>query len=233
MGSRIYVIVQARMTSKRFPGKVLYEVKRKPLLQYLLERLSTRFRKDSLIVATSVDSTDDPVKEFCVCKDVKYYRGSLDNVAGRFCSLINHFKSDTFVRISGDSPMFDPTLASKAIEMFEQNSVDLVTNVFPRSFPKGQSVEVMACSSFLQGYSEFEHPEDFEHVTPYFYRHAERYQMRNFTSRKGHSGDSLAVDTPEDMECFEAMVEGMNRPHCSYGWEELLELKRKVWGNQE
>ncbi|MCJ7777718.1 MAG: hypothetical protein MUP16_05325, partial [Sedimentisphaerales bacterium] len=92
------------MSSQRFPGKVLYNVSGKPILLYLLERLKQQHSVGLLIVATSDDVSDDPVERFCLKHDVECYRGSLDDVTGRFRDVVVHYGLDSFIRVNGDSP---------------------------------------------------------------------------------------------------------------------------------
>jgi len=205
----------------------------KPILQYLLERLKRRHSVALLIVATSDDPSDDPIAEFCARRNTDCYRGSLEDVAGRFRDVVVHYNLDWFIRINGDSPLFDPELVQKVVEIYNRNDVDLVTNTIVRSYPRGQSIEAVSSSCFLKTYSKFELPEDYEHVTRYFYRHAGDLKIWNFESGEDCGDESLAVDTLEDVESLEAIVEAMGRPQWTYGWEELLEIKRKLSAKAE
>ncbi len=146
------IIVQARMGSQRLPGKVLYSVAGKPMLQYLLERLEHCRGVDKVVVATSSDQSDDPVFKFCRQYGATCYRGSLLNVAARFKELLDIYQFDTFVRISGDSPFLDPKLIELGLEIFCRDNFDLVTNVMPRSYPKGQSVEIVRGAALKAAY---------------------------------------------------------------------------------
>ena len=88
---RIGAIVQARMTSERLPGKVLQNVNGKPMLQYLLERLSKSQYLSDVVVATSDLPSDDPIMKFCLGKGFSCFRGSLANVAERFYWLVQEY----------------------------------------------------------------------------------------------------------------------------------------------
>ncbi|RLJ04181.1 MAG: acylneuraminate cytidylyltransferase, partial [Candidatus Aenigmatarchaeota archaeon] len=101
----IGVVVQARMSSVRYPGKVLHKVNGKPMLEYLLESLDKCESVNRVVVATSNKNSDDAVEKFCRHIGVDHYRGSLDNVAKRFMEAIDVNKLDAFVRLSGDSPL--------------------------------------------------------------------------------------------------------------------------------
>jgi len=91
---RIGAIIQARMSSRRLPGKVLANVHGQPMLQYLLERVERCVELDQIVVATSTDSSDDPIESFCEERDVDCFRGPLDNVAERFREAAKRLISD-------------------------------------------------------------------------------------------------------------------------------------------
>lgn len=218
------LIVQARMSSQRLPGKVLYPVAGKPMLQYLLERLGRCQGVDNIVVATSVDQSDTPIAEFCQQHGLACHRGSLLNVAGRFKEVLETFQFDSFVRVNGDSPLLDYRLIEFALDIFCQNDFDLVTNVLPRTFPKGQSVEVVRGTTFKSAYALMQADEELEHVTQYFYKNRANFKIFNFTSPQPYADVQLSVDSPQDMETFAAMVAAMNRPHWEYSLEDILQL---------
>lgn len=224
----IGIIVQARMGSQRLPGKVLYPIAGKPMLQYLLERLEHCRGIDKVVIATSTDQSDNPIFEFCQQYGADCYRGSLLNVAGRFKEVLDVYQLDSFVRISGDSPLLDQKLIELGLEIFCRNDFDLVTNVRPRSYPKGQSVEIVSGSAFNAAYPLMQTDEELEHVTKYFYLHQADFSIFNFAAPQAYGDIQLSVDNRQDMEIFAAMVRMMSRPHWAYGLEDVLGLYRQV-----
>ena len=225
---KIGIVVQARMSSQRLPGKILTPIHEKPLLLYLIERLKHVSNIDDLLLATSIDTTDDPVVLFAEQCHISVFRGSLNNVAERFRDVIRYANLDAFVRINGDSPLLDQRLVTRAVELFRNTDADMVTNVMPRTFPKGQSVEVLRARVIIDSYSEFDHDSDFEHVTSYFYRHAGRFKIVNFQAERDYSSLQFSVDTPADLANMTKLVSMMKRPHWDYTLEEMVELYREA-----
>lgn len=221
-------IVQARMSSNRFPGKVLHEILNKPLLLYLIERLQHGVPRDSLVVATSREESDDKIFSFCMDRNIPCHRGSLNNVAERFLDITEQYHLDAFIRINGDSPLIDQNLVRQALDLYGQAAADMVTNVFPRSFPKGQSVEILNSRVFRASYPLFKDSEDYEHVTRFFYKNSEKYRIINFTSKKDLSNVQLSVDTREDMSITEQIIARMTKPHWEYGMDDIMILHRQV-----
>ena len=222
---RIKAIVQARMSSKRLPGKVLADLNGRPLLSYLFEGLKMCSGLDGYLLATSLERDDDPVAAFCREEGVPCFRGPLNDVAGRFAAAAKDCGCDAFVRVNGDSPFLDHRLIEWAVEIFRGAQFDLVTNVHPRTFPKGQSVEVVRTESFLRAYGGMNDPAHLEHVTKYFYDRAPEFDINNFTSSQKFGGLQLSVDTEEDFSCSLHMLRRMTRPHWCYTYAELAEMK--------
>jgi spore coat polysaccharide biosynthesis protein SpsF len=210
------------MNSQRLPGKVLREIEGKPLLEYLLERLERCTRLDAIVVATSTDPGDDPIAAVCEQRSTACYRGALDDVAGRFLGAIDAHAFDAFVRVSGDSPLLDQRLVDQAVDQLADH--DLVTNVFPRTFPPGQSVEVVRSDVFRATYGRIREPEDIEHVTSFFYRHADEFAICAFAAGRTLPPIQLTVDTEEQLRAVATIIGRMERPHWEYALADVLEL---------
>ena len=228
---KIGTIVQARMSSQRLPGKVLNEVNGKPLLQYILERLEKCSTIKEFLIATSLEKSDDQIEEFCSKTHVPCYRGSLTDVASRFKEILEKERWDAFVRVNGDSPLIDQQLIDIGVNLFIDGNFDLVTNVFPRSYPPGQSVEIVRASTFKKIYSRMNDSDDFEHVTKFYYRNPKEFKIFNFTSLTDYSSAHLSVDTLQDMQVFSSIIKRMTRPHWDYHLEEVLEIYREIYAN--
>jgi spore coat polysaccharide biosynthesis protein SpsF len=221
----ILAILQARYSSSRLPGKVLRPLQGRPMLEWTVERLERCRRLDGIVLATSRQDDDDAVAAWAARRGVACWRGPLDDVAGRFAQVVRHKGCRAFVRINGDSPLIDPVLIDHGVALFDaEGPLDLVTNIHPRSYPPGQSVEVVDGGAFLALQERLSEPGDKEHVTKYFYRHPEQFRIRNFSAPQPFPGLHMAIDTAEDWARLEACVGRMTRPHWEYGLEELCAL---------
>ena len=221
------LIVQARYNSSRLPGKVLKTLSGKPMLQWIPERLNNSQRVRKIFVATSEEKTDDPIEDFCLSSGWSCFRGNLNSVADRFAQIVHREKIPAFVRISGDSPLIDPEIVDQAIQLYETSERDLVTNILVRTFPKGQSVEVLKADTFLKTLPDFD-PSEQEHVTPYYYKHPEKFRMIGFTSGEDAGKCQLSVDTLEDFQRVEQLLEKTsNKPGC---WKQLWQMSQQLEG---
>lgn len=196
------VIVQSRCSSKRFPNKALYPIKSVPLILRVLKNITKSRRVTDLIVSTSTDKSDDRLVRLLKFFKYNYYRGSLENVALRLLNTALKKKVKFFVRISGDSPLIDPKLIDKAIKKLTKNkNADIITNIFPRSFPQGQSVEIIKIKTLKKNISKMT-SFDKEHVTPYFYSNHQKFKIVNFKENNSYYKNlpKLSVDFKSDVK---------------------------------
>ncbi len=192
------VTIQARTSSKRFKNKILYSFYGKPLIKHVFDKIN-KSKKIRIIVSTSKNKEDDKLVRFLEDKKIKYFRGSLNNVAKRLCDTAKSEKQSFFLRVSGDSPLIDFRLINRIMNIFEKNkNSDLITNIFPRTFPSGQSVEIIKTNT-LEKNLKFFSKLDKEHVTRYFYRNSSRFKIKNFTNKKKNSVKKLSIDTIYDL----------------------------------
>lgn len=221
---RIGAIIQARMGSRRLPGKSLALICSKPLLQYVIESLRQCRKLDCLALATSGEAEDDAIAALARDLDVVCTRGPLANVAARFALTIEQLGLNVFVRICGDSPLLDWRLVDRAVGMFLDSNADMVSNCHPRVFPPGASVEVVRSEVFLRALPHIADPGEQEHVTSYFHARAADFHIVSMGADRDYSGLNLCVDEPGDLERIRGLVRRLKRPHWSYTLAELHAL---------
>jgi spore coat polysaccharide biosynthesis protein SpsF len=192
------IAIQARVSSKRFPRKVLEKINGRTLIECVIERCTdTGFQ---VFVLTSDDLTDDPLEELLSHKKYSYYRGSLNDVRARYLNFMRKENINQVVRISADSPLIHPDVISQMISSAKDFiGYDIVTNIFPRTYPRGQSVEIVSRTAFESirdiPLSEY----DKENVTSYFYQNFSKYKIKNFSNVQNLSKVNLCVDTQLDL----------------------------------
>ncbi len=217
------IIVQARLSSKRLPKKVLKKITGKYLIDYLIERLQ-RVNNANFAIATSSEPTDDAISNYCKDHNISCFRGSLKNVSKRMLDAATFYNANYFVRINGDSPLIDSAIIEHGINIFVNGNYDLVTNVFPRSYPIGHSVEVIRTSSFKIAYNKMFEDDHFEHITRYYYENSSDFKIKNFTNDKDLSRYRLVVDSREDLARMKKIINKMSKPHYNYNLNELISL---------
>lgn len=194
------------------------------MILYTLESLNVMHKEYPVVVATSDESSDKATVSFCRENNVNYYAGSLENVLSRFIQAAENFDFDHIVRVCGDSPLIDHRLVQYAIDTYENFSGDLVTNTFPRTYPKGQSVEIFS-KDLLKKFCKLSlTSEDLEHVTNPFYINHKDYSIHNFCNHTDLSNYQLSVDNAEDFARISNIIEELDGPPHLYEWKDFIEL---------
>lgn len=223
--SRTGLLIFARMESRRLPGKVMCDIAGRPLLGRVIDR-SRRVRCGSpIVVATSGRAADDAIAEFAASEGVEIFRGPADDTLARALMCARAHRLDAVARITADSPFVQPDLVDALIGRRSEEKLDLATNVFPRSFPAGISVEVVSADALARADRATRDPGDREHCTGYFYRHPEKFRVSNLSAPdRRHAAVSLAVDTPEDLARTDWIVRRLGDREPNASLDELVAL---------
>jgi len=194
-------ILQARMTSTRLPGKVMAPLLGEPMIARQIERLRRSHRIDELLVATSIEPSDDPLAAWCERAGVAVYRGDLHDVLGRFCGALRLYPAATAVlRLTADCPLADWTVIDALVDRHLAEDADYTNNVTPaRTFPHGLDAEAMRPEVLFQAAEEAVDPYEREHVTPFIYRRPERFRLAGLTRTPSLAHLRWTVDLPEDL----------------------------------
>jgi spore coat polysaccharide biosynthesis protein SpsF len=230
---RIVAVIQARMASQRLPGKILMQLVDRPMLDYLAEGLRHARGLDGVIVATSTDVSDDATAKFARERGLRCHRGSLDDVARRLLNAAEEAHADAIVRVNGDSPLLDPALISEGLDLFRAKSADIATNVRPRTYPKGQSVEVIAVAALRWAAERMTGAAEREHVTPYIYAHPESFSIASFVTDPPRAEAQLSVDDAGDFVRCAAILAALPGPPWECGWRACLAAYDRIRGLDE
>jgi spore coat polysaccharide biosynthesis protein SpsF len=204
----VRAVVQARMSSRRFPGKVLAPFRGEPLIAHVLAALRRALPAVPVVVATSGEPADDPLALYVASTGTKVFRGPLDDVLARFRLCAAEYPSDWILRVSADSPLLDAGMLKQVVAHAASAEHDLVTTIHPRTFPRGHNAELIRATALAAIDGEALSEADREHVTPFFYRHPERFRILNVESGDPDlAGLSFAVDTLEDLRRLEGLAE--------------------------
>lgn len=204
----IDLIIQARMTSTRLPGKVLLPIAGKPMLWHVIYRVSLLKNINNIIVATSTDRSDDMIAKFCSINNIKCFRGSLDNVLSRYYEAALQEKADIIIRITADCPLIDAKLIERGLKIFKDKKLDYLSNVIERTYPVGFDFEIFTSSLLEKAYRNAKIEAEKEHVTPYFYlTHPDKFKIYNLKQNKNKSSYRLTVDTAQDLALIKILIE--------------------------
>jgi spore coat polysaccharide biosynthesis protein SpsF len=223
----IIAVIQVRMSSNRLPRKAMRLVGGRALLGHVVDRVRRCQSLDGLSIATSTRADDNPVVAFAEAEGVMVHRGVLDDVAGRLLEAGRAAGAEAIVRISADSPLIDPEIVDHAVSLFRRERPDVVSNVVRRTFPKGQSVEVIRLATLKCVHSVMTRAER-EHVTKWFYAHPTCVRILGFEAFE-YCGDlQLSVDILEDLARIEAILARLGEPAWSHGLTAILAAAKAI-----
>lgn len=220
----IVAIVQARMGSTRLPGKVLSDIEGQSMLSHVVNRARQANKLDKIVIATTEKPDDDLVMIECERIGIPSFRGAEDDVLDRYYRAARSFRAEYIVRITSDCPLIDPEIIDVVIEEFlAHEGLDYASNSLPpRTFPRGLDVEVMTIDALERAWQEDKNPAWREHVTPYIYRHPEKFNLKTVTSEVDYSYMRWTVDTEEDLTFVRKIYKHFGNDNFS--WKEVIRL---------
>jgi glutamate-1-semialdehyde 2,1-aminomutase len=221
---RIVAIIQARMGSVRFPGKVMKEVNGQPLIGFLLKRLSMSKKLDEIILATSEESSEGPLVDYVSELGFRVFQGSEKDVLKRYYDASKFAEADTVIRITGDCPLVDPDLVDHVINTYQKANVDFASIGKPATFPDGLDTAVFSFKALERSFLEATNQKHREHVTAYIHEN-ESFSRINIENDENLTSERWTVDEPEDFEVISNILQHFS-PRIDFGWREVLHLSR-------
>lgn len=200
----IDVIIQARLGSNRFPGKVLKKINGKPMLLYQVERVKKSKLINKVIVATTRNPIDKKILDLCDKHEIDTFIGSEHDVIKRYYDCAKAFKTKVIVRVTSDCPFADPRLIDRMIQKFLSGNYDYLANTVPpelRRWPDGSDVEIFNFKSLKKAVSECKSRYFREHVTFYFWKSKKKniFKVDQFDNKNDWSKYRFTVDYKEDL----------------------------------
>jgi len=192
-------IIQVRMDSTRLPGKVLKKLNGITVLESLLNQLNYSKLFNDKIIATTSNSEDDVIFNFCKSKEIKCYRGSQDDVLDRYYNCAKKFSINTIIRITSDCPLMDPQVVDAVIDFYLKNSYDYVNNCYNRTYPYGNDVEIFSLKVLEKVWEKATKPSEREHVTPYIYNNPDEFSLGWIENKENLSEFHWTIDRKEDL----------------------------------
>lgn len=222
---RVVAIIQARMGSTRLPGKVMRPVAGAPMIHHVVERTRRIDGVDQVVVATSTTQRERPLVDYVTSMPgVNVFRGSEDDVLGRYYGAAVAEEAEVVMRITGDCPLLSPRVSTGVLEAFFQSEggCDYATNTLSRTFPRGLDTAVMSFEALERAHREATAPEEREHVTVYIWSNPERFALLNVRSDIDRHHLRWTVDTAEDLRFVRKVFEMLYPTSPCFEYEDVL-----------
>jgi spore coat polysaccharide biosynthesis protein SpsF len=202
-------IIQARMGSNRLPGKVLRQINGKPLLAHQIDRVSKSKLIDKIIVATSTQTQDQAIVDFCAKSNITCFRGDHHDVLGRYYSAAKQYNAKNIIRLTGDCPLVFNKTIDEVVNLFLKSHVDYAANTVPwetSTFPNGSDVEVFSFEALERAFVDCKNDLDREHVTFYFWKNPDLFKIIQLKHELNLSKIRYTVDYPNDLPVIEFLL---------------------------
>ncbi len=198
------------MGSTRLPGKVAMPLAGVTALERCLRRVRQAALLDDVVVATSDHVRDDEVVRIASRAGVSCFRGSEENVLGRYADAAQEYRADVVVRVTSDCPLIDPGIVDAVVGAMRSAGADYASNVAQRHLPRGLDVEVITARALYFADALADESADREHVTRFIVRRPCSFMLRSVVldvPRVGLEDDRWTLDTTMDYEFLSALFE--------------------------
>ena len=230
MKKKIICIIQARVGSSRFPGKILKKLNRKPSILRMIDRVKLSKNIEEIWIATGVSSENDQLEKVLKNSDVRVFRGDEDDVLSRFSCIQKKTNAKTIVRLTGDCPLIDPLIIDQVINLYIKERVDYASNTINRTFPDGLDVEVFSDKSLIEADKNAKEKFSREHVTTYIHgKYKKKYTKGNFRTKSLENDVDFShlrwtLDEDKDFYFLEKIFQEVS---YDASWQEIISFLTK------
>jgi spore coat polysaccharide biosynthesis protein SpsF len=225
--NKIVAIIQARMGSSRLPGKVLMEICGEPMLSWVIKRAGKATLINQIIVATTTETIDDAIEQYCHQNHIICFRGSSADVLDRYYQAATLYQADVIVRLTADCPLIDPSLIDSTVTAFLDSSAEFAANRLPppfkRTYPIGLDVEVVSMVALERAWKESTVLYEREHVLPYLYEIKDRFKVLTINNDVDYGAYRWTVDTQQDLVFIQSLVEKFGC-RMDFSWKDVIKL---------
>jgi spore coat polysaccharide biosynthesis protein SpsF len=224
------IIVQARMGSTRFPGKIIKEVIGKPLILFQNERLKYVKNADLVVIATTTSIKDNKIVDLCKSNKIAYFRGDEDDVLARYYKTAKHYSADCIIRINADCPFIDPNIVNDLISIYWEKypKYDYVANILEETYPLGLHIEVFSFETLSRANTLAKDLSEREHVTPFIYRNPDLFKLKSITYSENLSFHRWTIDFPEDLVFIDKIASQLYPKKPIFSMQDVIDyLKNK------
>ncbi len=223
-------IIQARMGSTRFPGKIMKELNGKPILQHIVDFLKYSKMIDKVVIATTDLEEDNIVNSFAKKLEIDCFRGSSENVLERFYKCAKKFNANLILRLTADNPLINPKIIDDLINLCKHYNCDYVSNCLHPTYPYGYSTcEVFTFSTLTKLYETQKDPKSLEHVTYFITKNPNLFTIREISAPQNLSRPNwkLSVDTPNDYFKMQKIFSSLYHENSFIDYPTLVEFLDK------
>jgi spore coat polysaccharide biosynthesis protein SpsF len=222
----ILAILQVRMTSPRLPGKAMAPLRGEPMVWRQVERLRLARMLSKIVVATSAETSDDPLASFLVARGQTVFRGASENLSRRFMRCVEAAGPVRHVvRIKGDSPFVDPAIVDETVRLALSTDAAYVSNRVNRTYPRGLEVEVVTADALSRTTAETDEATA-AGTSPLAQIRArpDRYPQAHVLSQRDLSHLDWRVKTPADFAFARGVYDALHPADPGFSMGDVLDV---------
>ena len=228
---KIVAIVQARLTSSRFPSKIIQKIGNYSLIQLINKRLRLSKHLDEIVFSIPNNKKNKKLETYLIEHNLKYFKGSENDVLDRYLKTAQKTKADIIVRVTSDCPLVDPKMLDKMLKIFKKINVDYLTNIRdPLNkndkfyYPDGFDLEIFYTKCLKKSYEKIRSSYDREHVTT-FIRNSKLFKKSFLKNNKDLTNLKLSVDTHENLNDIRKIYK-IFHPKINFSFKEIFRNKK-------
>ena len=200
----LHVIIQARLTSRRFPNKMLRKIKNKTIIEIMMLRLKKFKYYKNIIIAIPNTKKNNILNNFLKKKGFNVERGSETDVLMRFYNIAKKYKMKNIMRLTGDCPLIDFKICNSLIKIFFRERLDYIAT--GSKFADGLDCEIFNFKSLEKSYQKSKSNTDKEHVTTYIKKNKSKFKLKTYQNNKDNSKIRLTIDKKEDLKFLKKII---------------------------
>lgn len=225
MKKKFDILIQARLTSRRLPNKVIKKIGNRTALKMLLDRLKKiKFINNTVIILPN-NKKNNFLNNYVKKLGYKTFRGSENNVLDRYYKASKKFKSTNIIRVTSDCPFLDFEILNKMIKIFTTLDFDYMSNINPRTFPKGLDIEIFTFKTLKKTWLLAKTKYDKEHVTPHMVRNKNILHY-NFKNNVNYSNLRITLDTAKDLKILNNIYRKLTKIR-NFVLKDIIKLYKK------
>ena len=221
------IIIQARTGSKRFPSKILHKIDHRTVIEYLIDNIAQRFKKENIIIATTKNKKDNKLVKLVKKLKINYFRGSEENVLNRYINCGKKFNVKNIIHITSDCPLVDTNLIYKMIKIFNKKKIDYLANTYPpkkSKFPDGTDIEIYKYKSLVKLNRLTKKNEDKEHVTNFFWKNPKIFKTMIINNKKNLSKYKYSLDYKNELLLIKKILKKIKLKNLNLKYQNIVKI---------
>jgi spore coat polysaccharide biosynthesis protein SpsF len=225
---KIIGIIQARINSKRLPGKVLLNINEKPMLWHIYQRMKNSKTLDEVVISTGDSKENKKIIKFSEDNNIPFFSGNENDLIDRLYKTAINFKADAIVRVTGDCPLIDSDIIDELVMNYKKNeSFDIITNCITESFPHGLDAEVYSTKVLKKMHSEIKEEKFREWFVLYVRNHFKEFEILEIKNKTDQSRYRWTVDYLEDLEFVRQIFKNLYDKKKMFMMNDIFDLLNK------